>query len=66
MALFGCASDEQFLDELYEEISDRDYNLHYCESHDSYYCPEIESCNPDKNCFPAMNECKAYRRNNNA
>lgn len=45
-----------------DELSQRDYDLHYCESHDFYYCPEVDFCNPSKNCFPAMNQCKAYRR----
>lgn len=66
MLLFGCATDVQFLDELSDEESQRDYDLHYCESHDSYYCEFVNECNPDKLCFPAMNHCKAYRRNDNA
>lgn len=61
LLLFGCANDEQFLDEINED-GRLDYDLHYCESHDSYYCPEVNFCNPDKNCFPAMNQCKAYRK----
>lgn len=60
MSLFGCANDEQFLDEL----SELDYDLHYCESNYSYYCEYINECNPDKNYYPALDNCKAYRRKN--
>lgn len=60
MPLFGCANDEQFENEL----SELDYDLHYCESHNSYYCEYVDSCNPDKKFFPALNECRAYRRIN--
>lgn len=65
MIVFGCASDSQFNDELYDKITQRDYDLHYCENHDYYYCSEIEYCNPYKKCYPAMEHCRTYRNKKN-
>lgn len=45
-----------------DELSELDYDLHYCESHDSYYCEYSDSCDPKNGCYPAMSECRAFRR----
>lgn len=45
----------------FDEESKRDYDYHYCESHDSYYCEYVDKCDPQRKCFPAKNQCKAFR-----
>lgn len=59
MSIFGCASDEQLIDEMCEV----EHDTHYCEYHDSYYCDFIDNCNPRDQCLPAMEHCRLYRNN---